>query len=259
MVNSSYCSTVGMGSNSNNSNDEALRRMYKLINGFLARSDSAPFREPVDWRGLELWDYPKIIKKMMDLGTVKRKLDRGQYNSAHECAEDIRLIWKNCMTYNADGSDFFLLAQNFSRKFEDRYKKIRQDCDTGDNEKGADASKNSSSGSNNAPSLEDRVKFSANIFKLNGSQLGHVMQQIDVRCPQALEKPAGTSNGTLHSMTNESTNQITEDDVEINVDAIDPRTFADLDNFLNECLAKSTLGASSANDSNNKKASKRKR
>lgn len=65
---------------------------------------------------------------MMDLGTVKRKLDRGQYQTAHECAEDIRLIWKNCMTYNADGSDFFLLAENFSKKFEDRYKKIQAEC-----------------------------------------------------------------------------------------------------------------------------------
>lgn len=64
----------------------------------------------------------------MDLGTVKRKLERGQYQTAAECADDIRLIWTNCMTYNADGSDFFLLAESFSRRFEDRYKKIRQEC-----------------------------------------------------------------------------------------------------------------------------------
>lgn len=66
--------------------------------------------------------------QMMDLGTVKRKLERGQYQTAAECADDIRLIWTNCMTYNADGSDFFLLAESFSRRFEDRYKKIRQEC-----------------------------------------------------------------------------------------------------------------------------------
>mmetsp|Transcript_7626 Transcript_7626/g.9408 ORF Transcript_7626/g.9408 Transcript_7626/m.9408 type:complete len:167 (+) Transcript_7626:116-616(+) len=121
-------------------NDEALRRMSKLVNSLLARNDCIPFREPVDWRGLELWDYPKIIKKMMDLGTVKRKLERGQYATAAECADDIRLIWKNCMTYNADGSDFFLLAENFSRRFEDRYKKIRAEFDTGDDCPGANAS-----------------------------------------------------------------------------------------------------------------------
>ena len=50
------------------SSDEALRRMTKLVNSLLARGDAQPFREPVDWRGLELYDYPKIIKKLMDLG-----------------------------------------------------------------------------------------------------------------------------------------------------------------------------------------------
>ena len=35
--------------------------------------------------------------------------------------DDIRLVWTNCMTYNQDGSDFFLLAKNLSKKFEEKY------------------------------------------------------------------------------------------------------------------------------------------
>ena len=65
---------------------------------------------------------------MMDLGTVKRKLDGGKYKTAAECAEDIRQVWTNCKTYNADGSDFYLLAEAFSKRFEDRYRKIRAEC-----------------------------------------------------------------------------------------------------------------------------------
>ena len=110
------------------SQEEPLQRLTHIVNSFLQRPDIGPFREPVDWRGLELHDYPKIIKKMMDLGTVKRKLERKQYYTAAECADDIRLIWSNCMTYNADGSDFWLLAKSFARRFEDRYRKIRQEC-----------------------------------------------------------------------------------------------------------------------------------
>jgi len=75
-----------------------------------------------------LWDYPKVIKKMMDLGTVKRKLDAWKYKTAAECAEDIRLVWTNCMTYNADGSDFYLLAEAFMKRFEDRYRRIKMEC-----------------------------------------------------------------------------------------------------------------------------------
>ena len=108
--------------------EEPLKRMTKIVNSLLARQDCAPFREPVDWRGLELYDYPEIIDKMMDLGTIKRRLERGHYSTAHQVAEDIRLIWANCMTYNADGSDFWLLAKSYSRRFEDRYRKVKSEC-----------------------------------------------------------------------------------------------------------------------------------
>jgi hypothetical protein len=108
--------------------EEALKKMTKIVNSILAREDCAPFREPVDWRGLELFDYPQIITKMMDLGTVKRKLERGHYSTAHQVAEDVRLVWTNCMSYNSDGSDFWLLAKSYMRRFEDRYRKIKSEC-----------------------------------------------------------------------------------------------------------------------------------
>ncbi len=44
--------------------NEALGRMVKLVNFLISRPDSSPFREPVDFHGLQLWDYPKIIKKV---------------------------------------------------------------------------------------------------------------------------------------------------------------------------------------------------
>jgi hypothetical protein len=108
--------------------EEALKRMTKIVNSLLARNDCAPFQEPVDWRGLELYDYPQVISKMMDLGTIKRKLERGHYTTAHQVAEDMRLVWHNCMTYNSDGSDFWLLAKSYSRRFEDRYRKVKSEC-----------------------------------------------------------------------------------------------------------------------------------
>jgi len=72
---------------------------------------SEPFREAVDWKTLGLFDYPQIIKHPTDLGTVKRKINEGKYKSLHEAGDDVRQIWKNCMTYNADGSDFYNLAE----------------------------------------------------------------------------------------------------------------------------------------------------
>ena len=73
---------------------------------------------------IQLYDYPKIITRMMDLGTIKSRLRKSKYAHASECAEDVRQIWTNCMTYNDDGSDFYRLAHSYSRRFEERYQKL---------------------------------------------------------------------------------------------------------------------------------------
>jgi hypothetical protein len=77
----------------------------------------APFCEPVNWKEMGLLDYPALIKKPMDLGTIRvrfvftsslyfliatgqDKALAGGYKTAEEIAADIRLVWTNCMTYN---------------------------------------------------------------------------------------------------------------------------------------------------------------
>lgn len=63
-------------------------------------SDSLVFREPVDWQGLNLMDYPLIVKRPMDLSTVKRKLNTYNYENVEDSLEDINQIWQNAKTYN---------------------------------------------------------------------------------------------------------------------------------------------------------------
>ena len=84
----------------------------------------APFRDAVDWIALGLFDYPRIIKKPMYLGLVKRKCDEGSYISVFEAAEDVRLVWKNCMTYNPVGTEYHMLAEKLSIQFEKKYSKL---------------------------------------------------------------------------------------------------------------------------------------
>jgi hypothetical protein len=49
---------------------------------------AVPFREPVDWKGLGLYDYPQIIKKPMDLGTVKKNLKAKKYTNVADAARE---------------------------------------------------------------------------------------------------------------------------------------------------------------------------
>lgn len=145
--------------------------MAKIVNQLFTKPDSGalsvlpcdrcavPFREPVDWRGLGLYDYPQIIKKPMDLSTVKNNIDKGIYQSVQECAEDIRLIWSNCKKYNQDGSDFYLLADAFSKKFEEKFAKIKTEDQAAEEVE-------------HAPTHEEKIRFAHNIYKIDQEELG---------------------------------------------------------------------------------------
>jgi len=43
---------------------------------------------PVDWKGMGLFDYPTLIKKPMDLGTVKKNLSGRKYKTIPEAASE---------------------------------------------------------------------------------------------------------------------------------------------------------------------------
>ena len=55
-----------------------------------------PFYQPVDVKGLNLHDYHEVIKKPMDLGTIKEKIDDGKYQTKEEFTDDVNLIFSNC-------------------------------------------------------------------------------------------------------------------------------------------------------------------
>lgn len=87
-----------------------------------------PFYKPVDAVALEIPDYYEIIKKPMDLGTAKKKLDDGLYRSAAEFGADIRLIFTNCYRYNPPEYDVVKMARKTSEVFEARFSKLPLDA-----------------------------------------------------------------------------------------------------------------------------------
>ncbi|KIX96250.1 uncharacterized protein Z520_08028 [Fonsecaea multimorphosa CBS 102226] len=61
------------------------------------------FMYPVDPVALNIPTYFQIIKKPMDLSTVKTKLQNNAYEKAKDFEEDVRLIFKNCFKFNPEG------------------------------------------------------------------------------------------------------------------------------------------------------------
>ena len=53
---------------------EDYTKMVNLLNQLEKEPNAAPFLEPVDWKALDLQDYPKIVKRPMDISTIKNNL-----------------------------------------------------------------------------------------------------------------------------------------------------------------------------------------
>ncbi|KAJ1922238.1 hypothetical protein H4219_000100 [Mycoemilia scoparia] len=74
-----------------------------IIKEFKKKSNSHivyPFLQPVDWVAMNIPDYPQIVKQPMDISTLKRKLDSGEYDNPGAFEADVRLMFNNCYAYN---------------------------------------------------------------------------------------------------------------------------------------------------------------
>jgi len=78
-------SSSGGGSGENLGGDQ-LTKAKAVLSSLCKHKDAAVFSEPVDWKAFGLMDYPKIIKRPMDLGTVQKRLDAGTYASLLDVA-----------------------------------------------------------------------------------------------------------------------------------------------------------------------------
>lgn len=75
------------------------------------------FHYPVDPVALHIPDYYTIVKKPMDFGTIRQKLSEHSYANCKEFAEDVDLVFSNCVNYNGEMSDYGKLARNVREEF----------------------------------------------------------------------------------------------------------------------------------------------
>lgn len=77
--------------------------------------ESIPFRQPVDPHTLCIPDYFEIVKRPMDLSTIKKKLDLGQYADPWEYVDDVWLMFDNAWLYNRKTSKVYRYCTKVSR------------------------------------------------------------------------------------------------------------------------------------------------
>jgi hypothetical protein len=167
-------------------------------------------------------DYPAVIAHPMDLGTVKQRLQNNNkhYSTPWEAHQDILLVWDNCMTYNQDGSEFYLLAASLRRKWEDKFRKLAKDLNWGPGGVAAGgAGEGSLASAKGAPkaSLTDRRNFAKSLYQISQEDLGKVLVELEQKHPASLKRNAS------------------EDEVELTVDAIPASLLSELTQFIQAC------------------------
>ncbi|XP_030056887.1 tripartite motif-containing protein 66 [Microcaecilia unicolor] len=103
------------------------RRCEKLVLSLYCNNLSPPFQEPVSPLARH---YYQIIKRPMDLSSIRRKLqkkNRKHYSSPEELVLDMRLMFWNCAKFNYPDSEVAEAGRSLQVFFEDRLKEIYPD------------------------------------------------------------------------------------------------------------------------------------
>lgn len=100
------------------------KRLEVLLKGMMDHKFGWVFSSPVDTVALEIPDYFRTIRRPMDLGTMKKKLDLGFYKHIQHFARDVRLIFDNAKMYNSEGSDVHNLAKDMLNDFNAEFRKL---------------------------------------------------------------------------------------------------------------------------------------
>lgn len=73
-----------------------------------------------------LKDYFDIVKNPMDLSTIKRKLDTGQYQEPWQYVDDVWLMFNNAWLYNRKTSRVYKFCTKLAEVFEQEIDPVMQ-------------------------------------------------------------------------------------------------------------------------------------
>lgn len=88
---------------------------FHLMMNFICDLDSVP------------QDYFDIVKNPMDLSTIKRKLDTGQYQEPWQYVDDVWLMFNNAWLYNRKTSRVYKYSSKLAEVFEQEIDPVMQE------------------------------------------------------------------------------------------------------------------------------------
>jgi len=99
--------------------------LFAAIDKFQKKDTYGVFSEPVDPE--ELPDYFDVIENPMDFGTIRKKLERGDYVSLDQLEKDVLLVCSNAMSYNASSTVYYRQARSIQELARKTFQTLRYD------------------------------------------------------------------------------------------------------------------------------------
>ncbi len=198
--------------------EEEKKKLDNIFQTMEKDPQAIDFLVPVDYVALNILDYPTIITHPMDLGTVKKNLEDGEYKIFQDFMSDINLIWKNCKTYNKAGSDIVKMATHCEKQMKALIDKQFKNYQSKSNNK-----------KNNTSNLtyEQKKKLIENIRELNNDTLTQIVKIILKDCPKGIE-------------------DIDTEKLQIKVDLIDHKTYENINQIIEKNKGNNSDKAKSA-------------
>ncbi|KAI5173836.1 hypothetical protein PAEPH01_2060 [Pancytospora epiphaga] len=107
--------------------EQQLKFCINILNKLKRNQNAGPFLKPVDAVALGIPDYYEKIKEPMDISTIRKKLENGEYKSPDEFDGDMKLMFNNCYTYNTSESVVYEMGLDLQKVYEGYYKEMPQE------------------------------------------------------------------------------------------------------------------------------------
>jgi hypothetical protein len=210
-----------------------MKKCYKLLHEILSHKNSWPFRDPVDPEALGVPGYFDVITHPMDLSTIDSHLRNNDYKTPEEFATDVRLVWSNAITFNTPGDFYYKSAERLSKLFEKKFAALQLGKKRGrkSSDKPFIPSVTTKRGRKKAvaeaPVLtyQDKAELVTKIGQLTNEELVKVVNIVK------------ESRGQIE--------EISDEDIEIDVDALDNATLYRLLKYTELCFSKRGVAPSS--------------
>ncbi|CAK8683675.1 unnamed protein product [Clavelina lepadiformis] len=107
--------------------DELIGALMPVVEKLFKQDpDSHPFRYPVDAERLNIPDYYDIVKKPIDLSTIRKNLETDVYREPWQFIDDIWLMFQNAWLYNRKTSRVYKYCTRLKEIFEQEIDPVMQ-------------------------------------------------------------------------------------------------------------------------------------